>query len=253
MPTNKLTTAQRLALKTFRDLNLDPKTGNPLPSRKTPVSSHTQPPSPPFRIPALEKTQRQAQKTTGYKASAAWQTASLLRDLLTLWFHTHPPVPSHNLPLFSRLKAQLLDALRSTVANIEEGWARPSTREYLDFLGYSQASLTEASGDIDRMRTDGLLKSGPGIAIPTPSRNFPYPPVNSRRNHAQYGNLREQLREFTGVDFNPRQLTYDNFKEFSNKTNHLITKTIQGLRHKLLTDEQDKLAQSLGTIRNRYW
>ena len=64
-----------------------------------------------------------------------------------------------NPKLLDRLEAQLLDALRSTVANIEEGYARPTTMEYLNFLGYSQASLKEGKGDVQRMNQDGLLPS----------------------------------------------------------------------------------------------
>ena len=55
----------------------------------SPVSSHKLPSTPatPFRIPIIEKTTRQAQSTQGYKASAHWQTAMLLHDLVKVILH----------------------------------------------------------------------------------------------------------------------------------------------------------------------
>jgi hypothetical protein len=239
--------SQQLVEKTYRELS-SPRP--PLSSRKPPVYS-------PFQIPALEKTTRQAQKTTGYKASASWQTASLLRDLLTLWIESLPPVSSPNLPLFSRLKAQLLDAARSVVANIEEGWARPSTKEFLDYLGFSQGSLTEVRGDIERCHADGILKSIPhsnlrSLSIPTPSRNLPYPPVASRHFPSKYGKLQAKLREFTGRNIKGNQLTYEIFLEFINKTSYLLTRTVTGLQNKLVTDTKNNLNRQLGSLYRKH-
>lgn len=256
---------QQLADKTFNELGIDPKTGKPirdaqgklLSSRKPPISSHILP----FRIPVLEKTKRQASSTTGYKASASWQTASLLRDLLTFWFKSQPPVNSLNLPLYSRLKAQILDASRSVVANIEEGWSRPSTKEYLDFLGFSQASLAEVRGDLERMLSDRIILSAKNpvsytlksIGIPTPSRNFPYPPVNSRRNPGKYGNLRAKLREYTGKEIKSSQLTYENFIELINKTDYLLKRAVEGLDKKIISDEKQKLNSQLSAYWRKHW
>jgi hypothetical protein len=166
--------SQQLAEKTFKELGIDPTTGLPVNSRKPPVDSRFVP-TPPFRIKALEKTRHQASSTQGYKASATWQTASLLRDMLTIWYQSRSSVNSLNLPLYSRLKGQVLDAARSVVANLEEGWARPSSKEFLDYIGFSQASLTEVRGDIERMHTDGIL---PSRISPAGSSKFPSPPVS---------------------------------------------------------------------------
>lgn len=189
---------------------------------------------------------RQAKSTQGYKASASWQTASLLRDLGLLLSRSLPPKE------FKR-KSQFEGALRSTVANIEEGWARPKTKEFLDFLGFSQGSLAEARGDIERLHTDGLLPSETGISgnkreatgsaleragIPTPSRNFPYPPVNSRRFPAKYGKLRERLREYTRKEIKPQDLTYEALIELANKTDYLFKRQVEGLRRKMEKDEE---------------
>lgn len=187
----------------------------------------------PFRIPVIERTIRQAQSLQGYKASAYWQTVSLLRDLIQLYLQIIPA------PQFRR-KTQLEDAARSMVATIEEGWARPSTKEYLDYLGFAQASLTEVRGDIERLHTDGYLKAGK-LSIPTPSRNFPYPPVNSRINPTKYGTIRERLREYTGRDIHAKDLTYEIFIEFVNKTDYLLKKVIFGLQEKIIKKEKSKL------------
>lgn len=211
--------AEQLVENTLRELR----------DNKTPVNS----PKLPFRIPVIERTTRQAQSLQGYKASAYWQTASLLRDLIQLYLEN---IPSSQF----RRKTQLEDAARSMVATIEEGWARPSTKEYLDYLGFAQASLTEVRGDIERLHTDGYLKAGK-LSIPTPSRNFPYPPINSRINPTRYGTIRERLREYTGRDIQANDLTYEVFIEFVNKTDYLLGKTVFGLQEKIIEDQKSRL------------
>lgn len=225
--------AEKLAEKTLRELREISK--KPLTSPKLP-----------FRIPVIERTIRQAQSLQGYKASAYWQTASLLRDLIQLYLEI---IPSHQF----RRKTQLEDAARSMVATIEEGWARPSTKEYLDYLGFAQASLTEVRGDVERLHTDGYLRTAgakrnygnlrenKGLNIPTPSLNFPYPPVNSRINPTKYGTIRERLREYTGRDIHANDLTYEVFIEFINKTNYLLKNTVYGLQEKIIKTEKNKL------------
>lgn len=88
----------------------------------------------------------------GYRYLAPWSNAVLLRFLIRK-FTEILPRSEH------RAKAQVDDAARSTVANIEEGWKRPKRKAYLEFLGFSQASLEEVKGDIRRFHQDGFLKS----------------------------------------------------------------------------------------------
>ncbi|HLD25239.1 MAG TPA: four helix bundle protein [Patescibacteria group bacterium] len=94
----------------------------------------------------------------GFIHLVAWSNASLLRILIIRFTDTLPR-SQH------RLKAQLDDAARSVIANIEEGFARPTTAEYLTFLGYSEASLVEVKGDIQRSHQDGILTSVPGSSL----------------------------------------------------------------------------------------
>lgn len=232
------TIVEELVEKTLKELDMG-KYEDLREDKRKPVNS----PKLPFRIPAVEKTIRQWQSPQGYKASAYWQTASLLRDIIQLYLEI---IPSHQF----RRKTQLEDAARSLVATIEEGWARPSTKEYLDYLGFSQASLTEVRGDIERLHTDGYLrvKEARGsygkireVGIPTPSLKFPYPPVNSRNNPVRYGKIRERLREYTGQEIQAKDLTYEVFIEFINKIDYLLKRTIFGLQEKIIKAEKNKL------------
>ncbi|MFW6143903.1 MAG: four helix bundle protein [Patescibacteria group bacterium] len=205
----------------------------------------------PFRMPKLERIDRESQKPRGYKASALWQTSSLYYDLLRLFTPTLPR-SEH------RLRAQADDAGRSMVANIEEGYTRPTTLEYLEFLGFAYASWAEVDGDVDRMHSLGYLKSAPGsslksLGIPTPSHTRPYPPASSRRNPGKYGTLREKLREFTGKEIQAEDLTFEAFKEVSNKTGYLFRQTAEGLREKIIRDAEGKLEQELSNIWEKYW
>ncbi|MCK4828750.1 four helix bundle protein, partial [bacterium] len=67
----------------------------------------------------------------GYQYLAVWQNAALLRVLVRKWTTGCLPKSEY------RLKAQMDDEARSTKRNIEEGWKRPTSSEYLQFLGYS--------------------------------------------------------------------------------------------------------------------
>ena len=243
--------ADELAEKTLRELGItigsdgklrEIKNTSPVLSRKPPVHSIKTP----FRIPAIEKTTRQAASTQGYKASGYWQTASLLRDLIQLYLTEIPP---HQF----RRKTQLEDAARSMVSTFEEGWARPTTKELLDYIGFSQGSLTEVRGDIERLLTDGYLPDKGLLRIPTPSREFPYPPVNSRKNPTEYGTIRERLREYTGHEVNSSDLTYAVFYELINKTDYLLKKVVVGLQNKIVTGEKDKINTIINTQIRKYW
>ena len=105
----------------------------------------------------LERS-RMATSTNGYIHLIAWSNAQLLRICVRMFTSSFPKSEY-------RLKAQLDDAARSTIANIEEGFRRPTTMEYITFLGYSQASLTEVKGDIQRCLQDGFLISKPNSCM----------------------------------------------------------------------------------------
>lgn len=103
----------------------------------------------------IKQETRNWQDPKGYQYLALWQNAALLRLLVRKFTGSLPPAER-------RLKAQLDDAARSFKRNIEEGWKRPTTSEYLQFLGYSQASLEEVKGDIRDAKSDEFLRAVKG-------------------------------------------------------------------------------------------
>jgi len=192
--------------------------------------------------------------SNGYIYLVSWSNASLLRVLGRRFTNTLP---------FGewRLKAQIDDSLRSTVANMEEGFARPTTREYLDFLGYSQASLKEAKGDFQRSRQDGFLRSVQGSSLAgigidlkdwhevlkrsiISSKILQNPLKPSIGSKGYYRNL----EEFTGKPFRfgyppvddpaPKVLTYEIFIELVNKTDWHLRRLVESLERKLSQDRK---------------
>lgn len=151
-------------------------------------------------------------------------------------------IPPLNPRLFSRLEAQLMDAIRSCLANLEEGWKRPTTSEYLQFLGYSQASLEEVKGDVKRMAQDGLLvpiknSSIEALGIDLKAWNiWARDPVNSStilyfplKNKGIYRNLK---------DIKGRDITYEILIELVNKTDYLMRTLVVSLESKLGNDQK---------------
>ncbi len=94
----------------------------------------------------------------GYKYLVAWSNAVLLRFLIRLLTNELPKAEY-------RRKSQADDAARSVVRNIEEGYKRSTTSEYLQFIGYSQGSLEEVKGDIRELTEDGFLRTIRGSSL----------------------------------------------------------------------------------------
>jgi four helix bundle protein len=177
------------------------------------------------------------QSAQGYKFLFPWSNAALLRVLVRKASDDLPPRSEH------RLKAQIDDAARSMAANIEEGFKRATTSEYLKFLGFSQGSLEEVRGDIERMFQDGFLKSVPGSSLaklglnlkawnlwarnPLNSSKILYFPLKSPK-----GSYRS-LEEVKGKD-----LSYEILKELANKTDWLLRKLVVSLEKKLTGDQK---------------
>lgn len=169
-------------------------------------------------LSAAEKPQQNSriwQESEGYQRLGAWQNAALLRVLIRLFTKGCLPRSEY------RLKAQLDDAARSVKRNIEEGWKRPTTKEYLTFLGYSQASLLPSkplSTLKDTLNID--LRVTKGIDIkgePTEPTHPYYQPLTTLKSST---------------------LTYEIFLELINKTDWLLRKLVESLERKL---QEDKL------------
>ena len=208
-------------------------------------------------IPLSIKSKREWKDPKGYRFLAAWSNSVLLEVLIRKFTLTIvPPIKSPNIPLNSfnsrspfhheyRLKTQLDDAGRSVISNIVEGFKRPTTKEYLEFLGFSQGSLEEVRSDSNRSLQNGLIKSIresslQNIGIDLAKWNkWCQDPKNE--NHLLdfplrefYGNLkeykgqkpkRESLKEINGED-----LTYEIFIELINKTDYLLRNLVISLQ-----------------------
>lgn len=199
-----------------------------------------------------EKPQQRSRISTapnGYIHLVTWSNASLLR-VTTQVFTNSLPKSKY------RLKNQLDDAARSVVANIEEGFARPTTGEYLTFLGYSQASLVEVKGDVQRSRQDGILRSIPGSMLTdlgidlrlwheALKKTVISKPAEQHKG--VYGKL-EEVRGRPGQGFKflyppvdnlqARDLTYEIFIELINKTDWHLRKLVESLENKLDRDQK---------------
>ena len=172
----------------------------------------------------------------GYKFLVQWSNAVLLRILIRKVTDTFPKSEY-------RSKAQADDAARSTIANIEEGWKRPTTSEYLQFLGYSQASLEEVKGDVERWLQDGFIQSVSesslkdlGIDLgkwnrwllnPLNSSKVLYFPLE--KNKGKYRNLQE---------ISGRSISYEMLTELINKTDYLLRRLVQSLEKKLAKEKK---------------
>ena len=214
--------------------------------------------------PKSNSITRQWTDPEGYRFLVIWTNSVLLRILIRKFTSTLPLFSSRTFnplkeskgvyrnleeskipysPLFSskgsehRLKAQLDDAARSVVANIEEGFKRPTTKEYLEFLGFSEGSLEEVKGDVKRAQQDGFLKSVPGSSLlalgidlkswkewcqnPTNQPKLLSFPLNS------FKGLYRSLEELKG-----EALNYEVFIELINKTDKAFRTLVESLERK---------------------
>ena len=177
----------------------------------------------------------------GYQYLGVWQNAALLRVLIRKFTLT--------LPLReSRLKAQMDDCARSVKRNIEEGWKRPTSQEYLNFLGYSQASLEELKGDIRDSKTDGFLKSIPGSTLL--SKGFDLRVLKGPQKGKVWGEPTDSTHPYCKPlnTLNVHTLTYEEFVELINKTDWLLRTLVESVEkkqnqeHKYYQVEKDRLS-----------
>ena len=172
----------------------------------------------------------------GYKFLAPWTNAVLLQFLIRTFTKTLPRSEY-------RGKAQTDDASRSVVANIEEGYKRSTTEEYLKFLGYSQGSLEEVKGDTRRYMQNGFLKSRPGSTLADlriDLKEFKGLLEESKGN-IPLTDLYPPLKSLKGAD-----LTLEMFLELINKTDWLLRKLVISLEKKMQQDDNRK-KQQLGS------
>lgn len=197
----------------------------------------------------IEKS-RISKTPNGYIFLVAWSNASLLRVIVKKFTDSFPKS-------LYRLKSQLDDACRSVVANIEEGFARQTTTEYINFLGYSRASLIEVKGDIQRSLQDGILKSKMSNLNDLSINLSAWHEALKKTVISQpatfngiYRNIREPIKSLpcrqAGFkffyepvdDLKVSDLTYEILIELINKTDWNIRKLVESLEKKINTDKK---------------
>ncbi|HJZ04306.1 MAG TPA: four helix bundle protein [Patescibacteria group bacterium] len=241
--------SQQLAEKIFKELGFDPKTGKVVSLSKgkllnTPTSSYSPlnqslRSSPPFRIKALYKTLRQSPKGKAYLYSAVYRNAYILRLLGKMFTSGLDPVK------YRYLISQIDSELRSVVANIREGYLRPTSGEFSTFLGYSQGSLEEFRGDVIDAKDDSLLPSRPGSSLD--GIGIHLKPLNiSPKLHLD--SLKRRIGELKRSD-----LTYEIFMELINKTDWLVKRAVEGIDRKIIKDETEKLKSDLNSHWRKVW
>ncbi|MDP1710532.1 MAG: four helix bundle protein [candidate division WWE3 bacterium] len=87
----------------------------------------------------------------GYKELIVWQNSYKIRRRIFELTKGFPKVEI-------RRVSQMRDAARSIKQNIQEGYKRASTGEYIHSLTISQGSLGELLGDIQDCLDDGLIR-----------------------------------------------------------------------------------------------
>jgi len=194
---------------------------------------------------------RQWTHPEGYKYLAPWTNAVLLRFLIRKFTETLPR-PEH------RTKTQLDDAARSVVSNIEEGYKRPSTKEYLSFLGFSQGSLEEIKGLLKQVYQDRFLQSRPGSSLADLGIDLKevkgllkdskgeiplevlYPPLASLNSplaslKSPLASLKSPLTSSKSplTSSNDFAVTLEMFMELVNKTDYLLRTLVKSLENKM--------------------
>ena len=217
--------------------------------------------------PKPQQHSRVWKSSNGYIFLVPWANANLLRTLVVRFTDSLPK--SHY-----RFKNQIDDAARSVIANIEEGFARPTTSEYLTFLGFSQGSLKEVKGDVQRARQDGLLRSvlgssaaGLGIDLKDWHEKLKASVISKPSGGTGIKGDYRKLEEFRREDNNNhslqipiksfkflypsfkflyppvdslkvQDLTYEIFIELVNKTDWHLLKLVESLENKLARDKK---------------
>ena len=176
---------------------------------------------------------------TGYRRLVPWSNAALLRYLVRILTNSLPKSEY-------RRKAQLDDAARSVVRNIEEGYKRATTSEYSDFIGYSQGSLEEVKGDIRELTEDGFLALRPGSTLASAGLDLGAFHNALKGNKGSYRGLKDVKTGYTPINvlypplknIRAANLTYEMFLELINKTDWNLRQLVVSLECKLSQEQK---------------
>ncbi len=192
------------------------------------------------------------QHPQGYRYLVQWSNTVLLRFLIRLFTSSLPKSEY-------RRKAQLDDAGRSVVRNIEEGYKRSNTSAYIEFISFSQGSLEEVKGDIRELTEDGFLPTKPGsnlqsIGINLKDFNTAIKPKGNLEENITAGQKKppdsDSFFLYTPLTIlypplskvRAQDLTCEIFMELINKTDYLLRVLVQSLEKKM---QEDKMGYKL--------
>ncbi|MCX6812458.1 MAG: four helix bundle protein [Candidatus Berkelbacteria bacterium] len=85
-----------------------------------------------------------------------WKQANEIFELTEKFVKTLPKYHPETGQKMMDTADHMLRSARSGVRNIEEGFSRASTKEYIEFLGFSKGSLEELLGDFEYCRRNNL-------------------------------------------------------------------------------------------------
>lgn len=102
----------------------------------------------------------------GFKKLLTWQQADTIYKKTKILASKLPKKHPKTDQFMNRLIDHLVDSARSIKRNIEEGFKRATTGEYIKFLGFSRGSLEELHGDLIDLERDveGSSKGFQGIS-----------------------------------------------------------------------------------------
>lgn len=109
----------------------------------------------------------QKRNPLGFKNLLTWQQASTIYKKTKILASRLPRFHPKTGQFMNRLIDHLVDSARSVKRNIEEGYKRTTTGEYIKFLGFSLGSLEELHGDFMDLEEDikGNSKGFPGVSM----------------------------------------------------------------------------------------
>ncbi len=85
----------------------------------------------------------------GYKVLRTWQQAQEIFEITEEFCATLPAKHPKTGQYLSDLKDQMIRSGRSQIRNIEEGYCRVTTKEYIEFLGFALGALEELLSDFE--------------------------------------------------------------------------------------------------------
>jgi four helix bundle protein len=96
----------------------------------------------------------QQRNPLGFKNLLTWQQADAIYNKIKILASNLPKIHPKTNQFTNRLIDHLIDSARSVKRNIEEGFKRATTSEYIKFLGFSLGSLEELHGDLVDLEKD---------------------------------------------------------------------------------------------------